>query len=140
MRFLTAILFIPWLGLYLPVGFAPIASGVHDTGALGAGVARLEGMTWGPDVEQGRIVIIGHNPGAFSNLVHLRKANTEQRGDQILLYYDDGTVQEFEVFAMYTTTRGDTTILKHVPRGLELALITCWGPDKSLVVRAQVVE
>lgn len=50
-----------------PIGYEPIVNRDYDLTDLGDGVAHLEGTTWIVD-DWGRVVIAGHNPGAFSRI------------------------------------------------------------------------
>lgn len=129
-------LIIPALGLSLSVGYAPIVNGVHDTSALGSGIARLQDTTWGR-FDGGRTVIIGHGSeqGAFYAL------HTLHEGDVIALFVGSHEVHEFRVTDMQWVTPDDASILTTPTTEYELVLITCSADESHrLIVRASPVE
>lgn len=131
---LQTILYIPAIGLDRPVGVAPFANGTFDTSQIGDGVARAEGYNWG-STESGRTIILGHNPGAFSDLDKL------QVGDRIYLFYAPwADTAVFEVVDIYILPDRTYTDVFTVPiMHWELNLLTCYG-DRWLWVRALPVE
>ena len=116
--------YIPRIGLDLPVGECPLVDGYH---IIGSGVCHLEG-TATIDHDWARITLAGHTPGIFSDLVYVRE------GDQIMLW-NSGAVEIYRVVLIAVTTVDDTQWLQ--PTTAEtLTLITCAG-DLRRVVHAE---
>lgn len=123
-------LIIPALALSLPIGFIPLNSGVYDVDAVGAGIGRLGGISWG-DYDPELKAIAGHGYGEFATLGNL------QVGDRIFLLPDYVNAEEYVVFAVDVIAADDFALLNTPPHENVLALYRCWG-DGLLVVRARL--
>jgi LPXTG-site transpeptidase (sortase) family protein len=62
-------LIIPSVALYAPIHTAPIVDEMHQISDHGVG--HLEGTTWIDD-GWGRVVLAGHNPGVFEQVLTLQ--------------------------------------------------------------------
>jgi LPXTG-site transpeptidase (sortase) family protein len=78
------VLLIPAISLTLPIVFAPQINGMHQIPDSGAG--WLEGTGWIYDVKW-RVVLGGHTPGDFEDIVKLAP------GDVIIIVGEQGPVR-----------------------------------------------
>jgi len=115
--------YIPRIGLDAPVGECALVDGYHT---MGDGVCHLEGTADIDDV-WARVVLAGHTPGVFSDLVYVRE------GDQIMLW-NSGAVEIYRVVLIAVTTVDDTRWLYPTEQET-LTLITCAG-DRRLIIHA----
>lgn len=119
-------LYIPRIGMETSVGECPLVEGWH---VIGDGVCHLEG-TATIDDDWARVVLAGHTPGVFSELVEIVV------GDDIMLW-NDASVEIYRVTLITITVVGDTQWL--MPTEHEtLTLLTCSGNER-LVVHAEKV-
>lgn len=123
-------LYIPRIGLNAEVTECALVNGWHDTTHLGSGVCHLEGTATIAH-EWARVVLAGHTPGGFSNLVYV------EAGDQIMIW-DDYAVEVYKITLITMAAIDDTRWL--MPTENEtLTLITCNG-DARLIVHAERVN
>lgn len=121
---------IPAIGLYREVEFTPLVNKQYDLTSLGQGVTLLDGTAW-IDSSAYRIVLAGHTPGGFSDLVLL------EPGDYVRLW-DEQSVEIYEVQFLQIVEVSDTRWL--MPTQNEtLTLLTCHG-EQRLVVYAEKVN
>lgn len=123
-------LLIPSLNFYSPVYFQPLEDGIYDTTTMGPEIRWLEGTS-----PQFNLVIIGHNPGPFTELPKIRE------GDQLILISRES--EYTSIYQVYHTELVETSYVEILnPRGnrQELTLITCVGEDRLIVLAKKVVE
>ena len=117
-------LYIPRLSMDAPIDECAL---VDRDYVIGDGVCHLEG-TATIEHDWARMVLAGHSPGVFANLVYL------EVGDQVMVW-DAGAVEVYRVVLITVTTIDDTRWL--MPTDTEtLTLITCAG-DARLIIHAE---
>ncbi len=121
---------IPSISLYRPIYSIPLVDKNYDLSGLGYGlglVGRLEQGVWGHWIhdDTGKVILVGHNPGAFIDLP------TVQIGDRIIVGDTDGAV-EYIVVATHIVEVTEVQWLGTSPYKM-LLLQTCYGNQRWLV-------
>lgn len=138
MQILLAFLIIPSIFFNMPVGSISVNSpSFVEYANLGNGIAYVEEVTWNR-TDAGRTIILGHNPGAFSNLENV------QVGDDIYLLMDG--IEEtlhFVVYQVGLIDVEDDWIFNSPTNNYELVLMTCYwdytqNKSRRLIVRARL--
>ena len=138
MKFMFSFLIIPSIILNMPVGSISVNSiNFVEYANLENGVAYIEELTWNR-TDGGRTIIIGHNPGAFSNLQYM------QVGDDIYLLMDGiEKTLHFVVYQVGLVDVEDTWLFNSPTSEYELVLMTCYwdytqNKSRRLIVRAKL--
>lgn len=118
---------IPSISLFRPIYFIPLENRNYDLTELGFAlgtVGHLDQTTWIHE-DWGRVVLVGHTPGAFSDLPEVNI------GDMILVWDTEGAVQ-YIVTAQHLVDVTETKWLgpTNYP---SLLLMTCYGDQRWLV-------
>lgn len=117
-------LYIPRIAFNATIGECALVNGEYN---IGAGVCHLED-TATIEEDWARIVLAGHTPGVFSDLVYV------QTGDQIVIWNAE-SVEVYRVSVVMLTTVDDIQWL--MPTETEtLTLITC-SNDLRLIIHAE---
>lgn len=115
------------IGFAQSVSYEPLIGDNYDLTDLGTGIAHLEGTTWVTD-SWGRIVIAGHNPGAFSQIGDI------QVGDLMLLIDSSGYYEQYRVSGRYPGVAIEDISWLMPTNDERLVLLACWDNERSRIV------
>lgn len=121
---------IPSISLYRPIYNIELVDRNYNLDDLGYGLGKvgyLNQNEWGHWIhdELGKVILVGHTPGAFENLTQV------QIGDSIIVGDDNGVV-EYVVLAIHIVEVTETDWLGTSDSKV-LLLQTCYGTQRLLI-------